>query len=224
MANNPDSKTHSPGGAPRRGSRSDKFAMLIIFIYAVLAGGLCWGGSLGYVLYAGLLSAGFLAAYVAGPAAAVLWAVFMMIRFGARKNRSSIVRSGLKSAVIIFGTIALALWTVAATSPNTRTVSAGFWVHAKLRIDVDEIRTWAARRTPSSDRFEPIDRDQWPESLRGVSLGGGTVTCDPETQTVIFHEGGQYFRWGLTVAPPSTDSPDDRWEIKLADGAWVWSE
>lgn len=195
---------------------------VVVLFYAILGGGLWWGGVVGHVLYVGLLSSAFWAVYVAGPLAIVLWAGFMVRRW--LSGGGAMVRAGLKSGVIIFGTIGLVLWIVALVPPNARTFNSGYWIHAKLRVDVDEIRTWAASRDPSIDRFEPIPRDQWPASLRSLSVSGGVVTCDPKSLTVIFYEGGQYGHWGLTVAPPGVQPPDDRHAIELQDGVWVWCE
>jgi len=224
MDNDSDSSTDSPRSSGRRISRSGRFAVAIVIIYALLLAGLCWGGIVGHVLFLGLLSAAYLAVYAVGPLAFVLWAAFMAHRLFVRKDRGYIFRAGLKSSVIVFGTIGLALWTVAAIPPGARTFSAGYWFHAKVWADVDEIRTWAAGHTPSADRFEPIGADQWPVSLRRMSVSGGTVTCDPKSLTVIFYEGDGYGHWGLTVAPPGTPLPADRYAIKLQDGAWVWHE
>ena len=218
------STTDSPRTAGRPMSRSGKFALMIVVIYAVLFGGLCYGSLVGYVLFLGLLSAAYLAVYVAGPLGFVLWAAFMAHRLFIRKNRESIFRAGLKSGAIVFGTIGLVLWTVATIPPAARTFSAGYWFHAKVWADVEEIRAWAAKRTPSADRFEPIPADQWPASLRRMQIFGGTVTCDPKSLTVIFYEGGGYGHWGLTVGPPGTPLPADRHAIRLQDGAWVWHE
>jgi len=218
-----DSSTDSPRGARRRISRGGRFAVAIVIIYAILLGGLCWGGRVEYVLYLGLLSAAYLAVYLAGPLAFVLWAAFMTRRLFARKDRISIFRAGLKSGVIIFGTIGLVLWTIATVQP-ARTFTAGYWCHAKVWADVEEVRTWAARRTPSADRFEPIGAEKWPASLRRMQVSGGTVTCDPKSLTVIFYEGGGYGHWGLTVAPIGTSPPAGRHAIELEDGAWVWHE
>ena len=215
MDNNSDSATNSPGSAGRRGSRSDKFAVAIVVVYGILVAGLCYGGIVGHVLYVGLLASAFWAVYVAGPLAIVLWGGLMVRRR---------LAGALKSAVLIFGTIGLVLWIVAVIPPSARTFSSGYWIHAKLWVDVDEVRTWAAGRTPSVDRFEPIAVDQWPASLRRVSVSGGRVTCDPKSLTVVFYEGGDYGHWGLTVAPPGTRPPDDRNAIELQDGAWVWRE
>ncbi|MDP6635467.1 MAG: hypothetical protein QGG42_11245 [Phycisphaerae bacterium] len=148
----------------------------------------------------------------------------MARRLLARRNKGSVVRAGLKSAWIIFGTIGLVLWIVAAIPPNSRAFCAGYWIHARVWVDVDEIRTWAAERSPSTDKYEPIDAEQWPESLRRVSVSGGVVTCDPKTLTVIFYEGGQYGHWGLTVAPPGSTPSDSVYTVRLEDGAWVWCE
>jgi hypothetical protein len=224
MSSKQDSSSDSNLPARRRRSRSSKFAILLVVIYAILGGGLCYGGMIRHILYSGLISAGFLAVYAAGPLAIVLWVAFMIRRVAAKQKTGSILRFALKSGVIIFGTIGLALWTPATIRPNATTVSAGYWIHAKLRIDIREIRTWAVSRRKPLIRFEPIDRDEWPESLRRVSIWGGTVTCDPKTRTVIFHEGGDYVRWGLTVGDAQAAPPGDRSEIELESGAWVWCE
>ena len=224
MNSNPNSPDDPNPPAKRRWSRSGKFAVLIVALYGIVAAGLSYGSLPGHILYVGLLSSAFLAIYAAGPLAIVLWTGFMIRRIFARGKYGSTLKAALKSAIIIFGTIGLALWTASAIRPNAETLSAGYWIHAKIRIDVNEIRSWAASREPSADRFEPIDPEQWPESLRRVSIRGGTVTCDPETHTVIFHEGGQYMRWGITVAGPQTAPPGDRSEIELESGAWVWCE
>jgi len=204
-------------------TRSGRFALAIVIIYAILLGGLCWGGVVGHVLFLGLLSAVYLAVYVAGPFALVLWAAFMAHRFFARENRGSLFRAGLKSGIIIFGMIGLALWTIATIRP-ARTFTAGYWFHAKIWADVEEIRTWAVKRTPSADRFEPIGAEKWPASLRRTQVFDGRVTCDPKDFTVIFYEGGGYGHWGLTVAPIGTSPPIGRYAMKLEDGAWVWHE
>jgi len=219
-----DSLTDSPRTARLRMSRSGRFALAIVIIYAILLAGLCWGGIVGHVLYVGLLSSAFLAVYAAGPLALVLWAGFVAHRIFAGKDRGCLFRSALKSGVIVFGTIGLVLWTAATIPPGARTFSAGYWFHAKVWADVEEIRAWAAGRTPSPDRFEPIDADRWPASLRRMQVFGGTVTCDPKRLTVIFYEGCGYGHWGLTVAAPGTPLPPDRHAIKLQDGAWVWHE
>ena len=205
-------------------SRGNRYALAIIIMYLAGLAGLCCGGTVGLVLYTGLLASTFWGVYVAGPLALFLWAGFMAHRLFVRKDRISIFRAGLKSGVIVFGTIGLVLWIVATVPPSARTFTAGYWLHAKAWADVSEIRTWAAGRSPSDDRFEPIGADQWPASLRRMSVSGGTVTCDPKSLTVIFYEGGGFGHWGLTVAPPGTPPPADRHAIKLEDGAWVWHE
>ncbi|MDP6543272.1 MAG: hypothetical protein QGH60_04725 [Phycisphaerae bacterium] len=222
--NSDSSTTDSPRGAKRRMSRSSRFALAIVIVYAILLAGLCWGSIVGFVLFLGLLSAAYLAVYVAGPLAMLLWVAFMAHRLFVRKDRGALFRAGLKSGVIIFGTIGLVLWTIATIPPPARTFTAGYWVHAKIWSDVEEIRTWAAGRTPSVDRFEPIAVEQWPASLRRMQVSGGTVTCDPKNFTVIFYEGGGYGHWGLTVGPPGTSPPTGRHAIELQDGAWVWHE
>jgi len=205
-------------------SRSGKFALFIAILYAILLAWAWFGGMVGHILYVGLLSTTFWAVYVAGPLATILWVGLMFHRLTVGKNRRAIFSAGLKSAVIIFGGIGLVLWTVATTPPSARTFSSGYWIHAKIWVDIDEIRTWARNQPPSVNRFEPIPRNQWPASLRRVAISGGTVTCDPKTLTVIFYEGGQYGHWGLTTAPAGTSPPDDRHAIQLQDGAWVWCE
>ena len=204
-------------------SRSNRFALTIVIIYAVLCAGLCCGGIVGFILFLGLLSAAYPAVYIAGPLALVLWAAFMAHRLFTGKDRGFIFRAGLKSGVIVFGTIGLVLWTVATIQP-AGTFTAGYWFHAKIWADVEEIRTWAVKRTPSVDRFEPIGADHWPASLRRMRVSGGTVTCDPRSLTVIFYEGGEYGHWGLTVGPPGAPLPAGRHAIKLENGAWVWHE
>ncbi|MBT3202323.1 MAG: hypothetical protein HN350_20680 [Phycisphaerales bacterium] len=196
-------------------SRSGKFAVGIVVVYAILAGGLWYGGIVGHVLYVGLISTVFWAVYVAGPLAIVLWLGRLVRRRG---------RGAIKSAVLIFGTIGLVLWIVAVIPPSSRTFSSGYWIHAKLWADIDEIRTWATERKPSADRFEEIPIEQWPASLRSLSVADGTVTCDPKTFTVIFCQDGQYGHWGITVAAPGVEPPDENNEIKLQNGAWVWCE
>jgi len=198
--------------------------MAIVVIYAIAFGGLCWGGRVEYILFLGLLSAAYLAVYAAGPLALVLWVAFMTHRLFIRKDRRFLFRAGLKSGVIVFGTIGLVLWTIATIPPSARTFTAGYWFHAKVWADVEEIRTWAAGRTASVDRFEPIGEDQWPASLRRMQVSGGRVTCDPKSLTVIFYEGGGYGHWGLTVGAPGTPPPTGRHAIELQDGAWVWHE
>ena len=205
-------------------TRSGRFALAIVIIYAILLAGLCWGSIVGHVLFLGLLSAAYLAVYLAGPLAFILWAMFMAHRLFIRKDRGYIFRAGLKSGVIIFGTIGLVLWIIAMIPPSARTFTAGYWCHAKVWADVEEIRTWAVGRVPSADRFEHIPTDQWPASLRRTAVSGGRVTCDPKNFTVIFYEGGDSGHWGLTVGPKGTPPPADRHAIKLQDGAWVWHE
>ena len=224
MAHNCSSSEDSSRTAERGISRSGKFAVAIVVVYASLFTGLLWGGFVGNVLYVGLLSSAFWAVYIAGPLAVVLWVGFIVRRLFAPRGQRSILRAGLKSAVIVFGTIGLVLWTVAVIPPGARTFSSGYWIHAKLWVDVDEIRTWAAGRTASVYRFTPIPVDQWPASLRRLAVSGGVVTCNPKNLTVIFYEGGDYGHWGLTVARPGTQPPDDRHAIELEDGVWVWRE
>ena len=224
MNSDSDSSTNSSRTAGRQIGRSSRFALTIVILYAILFAGLCYGSSVGHVLFVGLLSSAYLAVYVAGPLAFVLWAAFMAHRLFVRKDRGAIFQAGLKSAGIIFGTIGLVLWIIAMIPPSARTFTAGYWCHAKVWADVEEIRTWAVGRVPSADRFEPIGADQWPASLRRMQVSGGTVTCDPKSLTVIFYEGGGFGHWGLTVGPIGTPPPTGRHAIKLEDGAWVWRE
>lgn len=217
-----DSSSSSPGVPKRRMSRGGRIAWAIVIIYAAALVGLCCGGSVGLILYTGLIASAYLAVYLAAPLAFALWAGFMAHRLLVRKNRGSIFRSAMKSGVGVFGTIGIVLWVAAMIPPSARTLAAGYWIHAKTWSDVDEIRSWAARRDPSADRFEPIGADRWPASLRRMQVSGGTVTCDPKSLTVRFSEGGDFLHWGLTVAPPGTPRPVDRHAIMLEDGAWVW--
>ena len=141
-----------------------------------------------------------------------------------RTARRRISRSGrFAVAIVIIYAIGLVLWTIATIQP-ARTFTAGYWCHAKIWADVEEVRTWAAKRKPSADRFEPISPEKWPASLRRMQVSGGRVTCDPKSLTVIFYEGVGYGHWGLTVAPIGTSPPAGRHAIELEDGAWVWHE
>lgn len=223
-----ESYSNSPDDSARRTRRplgwSGVLAIFIAVLHAIIIGGLLRGGFVGHILYVGLISSGYLAMYVFGPLAVLLWTVFMIRRLFAGGGWGSVIRSGLKGGVIVFGGLGLVLWTFAAIPPNARAFCCGYWIHAKLVVDVDEIRLWAEDPPPVASRFDPIAQEHWPASLHRLAHREGKVICDAKSKTVTFYEGGEYGHWGLTVARPGTKPPDDRYTIMLEDGVWVWRE
>jgi len=109
-------------------------------------------------------------------------------------------------------------------------------VHAKMKreADIRAIREWIESYHDSSDvsakigkrdyRYILIHDDKLPECIS--VLRPDTVRYDAKMKYLrLIYGGGIGGRWGLTIAPKSTQSVEYGARIKiLEDGAWVWAK
>ena len=176
------------------------------------------------ILFFGMLSVYYLVIYVGFPLSVLLWGALMVYQVAVCKQRRRLIWRGVKYAVIILGAMGLTLWLIGTVPPTAKTFTVGYWFHAKVWADVDEIRAWAAEQNPAHDWFQSIPEKHWPSCLRRIPLSDGAVMYDPENSTVTFYEGGGFGHWGFTVAPKGTPVPEGWCVLRLEDGAWVWHE
>jgi len=227
MESNPSPSTASCASdqVPRcRMTISGKLALAVCIVHAGLFLVLLSGTTMSFILGIGMLSASYLVLYVGFPLAALLWAASMAYWIAMRQEWRRLIWTGVKYAIILLGSIGLGLWLIGMVPPTAKTFTLGYWLHVKVWADVDEIRTWAARRAPAHDSFRSIPQAQWPSCMRRMPFSFGTVWCDLDRSTVTFSEGGGFGHWGFTVAPKGTPIPDGWCVLRLEESAWVWHE
>ena len=102
----------------------------------------------------------------------------------------------------------------------------GELVHAKIWLNVPEVRQWAAlpHQPQGTSRGIEVPFNEWPATMRRTYHGGGRLHIDLETNTVTHSDGGGFVGgWGITIAPPGTPKPPASAgiSISLEDGVWV---
>lgn len=218
----------SSEGTPSKTSRgmtvSCKLAIAICVFYSLAGIGLFSGTILSFFLSNGLVCASFLVLYVGIPLAFVVWALMMYSRVIVRRNRRSMIWAGMKYGIVIFGLMGLGFWLVGMIPPTAKTFTLGYWFHAKVWVDVDEIRAWAQTQDTELDSMATVPLADWPPCLRRMPLSYGSLRHNPSTSSTTFWEGGGFGHWGVTVAPKGTPLPDGWCVLKLEDGAWVWHD
>ena len=179
----------------------------------------------GILLLWAMWTVGYLVLYIGIPIAFVTWIFCIGYRVIIRKNKRIFIWTGIKYGIIIFGIMGLVFCGLGLDTPAAKTHMVGYWIHAKVWIDIDEIRDWMQeyRAVVKPDREIVIPRDEWPSSLR--SLGWGALWYDPSQNTVTLHEGGGFVHYGLTVGPKGMQQAEHWWfPLKLEDGVWVWHD
>jgi len=118
----------------------------------------------------------------------------------------------------------LMIWPWGLVPPSAKTFTKGYWLHAKVWVNVEDLRNWAQKRGALSDPNEEVPWQEWPVCLRRMPMSHGTLLYKQQESTITLFEGSGFGHWGLTVAPEGTPIPDDWCVLKLEDGAWVWHE
>jgi hypothetical protein len=223
-ANNarPENQSSEPH---KKASLSGIFVIIICGVYVLLAFAILSCTILTFLLFIGMWSASFLVIYIGMPLACLVWAISMVYRFFIRKNRQSAIWTGIKYGIIVFGIMGLAFWSWGLFPPWDKTFMLGYWIHAKVWLDVEEVRTWIKENQTSIDPNTNVPLAQWPSSLKLLTLYSGYsggLHYDKQKSTITLHEGGAFVHYCLTVAPKQTPIPDGWCVKKLEDGAWVW--
>jgi hypothetical protein len=144
----------------------------------------------------------------------------MGCRLFIRKKRRAVIWTGIKYGIIVFGVMGFVFWFWGMIPPAAKTFTLGYWIHAKVWVDVEEVRSWKQKHPTAEGQ---ITSDEWPSSLKNMPMSYGRLHHEgPSTVTLV--EGGGFGHWGLTIAPKGTPIPDGWCVLKLEDGAWVWHE
>lgn len=213
-----------PPKADDRISVSGKLAICICVAYFLPGCGLHSGFPVGMALWMGMWSASLLVLYVGIPLAFLLWVLIIIYRVIVRKNRRGVIWTGIKYGIIVFGIMGLGFWMLGMVPPTAQTFTLGYWIQAKVWVDVDDVRKWTKEYKRSDEANERIPRVKWPTCLASIPLGRGQLLYDPEISSVTLVEGSGHGHWGLTVAPKGTPLPDYWCVMRLEDGAWVWHD
>ena len=123
-------------------SLSGIFVIIICGVYVLLAFALLSGTILTGFIFIGIWSASFLVIYIGMPLACLVWAISMGYRIFIRKNRQLMIWTGIKYGIIVFGIMGLVFWLWGLVPPVDKTFTLGYWIHAKVWVDVEEVRRW----------------------------------------------------------------------------------
>lgn len=129
-----------------------------------------------------------------------------------------------RRSVVLFGAIGLVLLPSPLVVPGYKTFTLGYWMHAKIWLNVDEVRNWSADSNIPCNESHEISREHWPSSLKRFCPGFGTLSIHPETRTVTLTQGGGFGHWGVVIVPKKQKASPLGYAMKLDDGAWVWHE
>ncbi|PIU65543.1 MAG: hypothetical protein COS85_08360 [Armatimonadetes bacterium CG07_land_8_20_14_0_80_59_28] len=112
--------------------------------------------------------------------------------------------------------------------PGYITFTAGYWMHANIWLDVDEVREWAKKPAIPYEKDwgckRQVPREYWPATLRRLCRGYGTVIFDPTVRAVKLADGGGFGHWGVYIGPWDDFNPDRAYRLRLRKDAWVWHE
>lgn len=205
-------------------SLSGKVVIIICCIYLLLTIPFFFGTPLNFVLMNGMWSACFLVIYIGMPLACLAWAISIGYRIFIRKNRQSVILTGIKYGIIVFGIMGLVFWLWGMVPPTAKMFTFGYWIHAKVWVDVEEVRRWIKENEKSIEPNTNVPLAQWPSSLKMIPLYSGRLHYDKQNSTITLDEGGGFGHWGLTVAPKGATIPYGWFVLSLEDGAWVWHE
>ena len=219
---------HQTGIAAKRADDRSRLKGLLALVLVIIAVGIVVAcvavPTFGFILMMGFVASSYLVLYIGIPLATATWGLSLAYLVFARKEGWRVLWTGAKYGVIIFGTMGALFWVCGIIRPSAKTFTAGYWLHAKVWVDVEEVRTWAAERGAVSARVHEIPRREWPSSLRDMAWSPGWLEYDANSGTVTLVEGGGSGHWGLTVAPKGTPTPFGWCVYELEDGAWVWHE
>ncbi len=222
-ANNARPENQSPE-PHKKVSLSGIFVIIICGVYVLLTFAILSCTILTFLLFIGMWSASFLVIYIGMPLACLVWAISMGYRIFIRKNRQLMIWTGIKYGIIVFGIMGFVFWFWGSVPPTAKTFTLGYWIHAKVWLDTEEIRRWIKENQTSIDTNTNVPLAKWPSSLKMIPLQSGRLYYDKKNSTITLDEGGGFGHWGLTVAPKQTPIPDGWCVLKLEDGAWVWHE
>ena len=207
-----------------KASLSAVFIFGILAIYVVLVGIMLTGMTYAsFSLFAAMFTVSYLVLYAGMPAASLCWGVLMVYRLTTGKQGCRITWTGIKYGIVIFGVMGLVLWSAGAMlpGPRTRTIAAGYWLHAKAWVDVEEVRDWAAKYEPPS-YLSTVPWGEAPPCLRNTSYFAGTISYRAGDRQVTCYEGSALGHWGVTIAQKGTPIPDEPNVLTMEDGVWVW--
>jgi hypothetical protein len=148
----------------------------------------------------------------------------MGYRIFIRMNRQLMIWTGIKYGIIVFGIMGLVFGFCGLVPPAAKTFMLGFWIHAKVWLDAEEVRSWIKENQTSIEPNTNVPLAQGPFSLKMISLYSGRLNYDKQNSTITMFQGSGFCHWGVTVAPKPTPIPDGWCVFKLEDGAWVWIE
>ena len=123
-------------------SLSGKFTIIICCIYLLFIIAFLSGTILTGLIFIGIWSASFLVIYIGMPLACLAWVIGMVYRIFIRKNRRLMIWTGIKYGIIVFGIMGLVFWLWGLVPPCDKTFTRGYWIHAKVWVDVEEVRRW----------------------------------------------------------------------------------
>jgi hypothetical protein len=207
-----------------KASLSAIWAFGILIVYVALVGILLTSTYASMIIFTTIFTVSYLVLYVGMPAASLCWAVFIVYRLATNKHGCRIIWTLIKYGIVVYGLMGLALFSAGAMLPAPRTLATGYWFHAKVWADVDEVRDWAAKYAPPIYTPTVPWRETPPSLRRNVSYFGGTISYNAKEQSVSHYHGSALGHWGVTVGPKSVPIPNGPYIFRLEDGAWVWYE
>jgi hypothetical protein len=228
LKHEPDANDARPENQPlephTKVSLSGIFVIIICGVYVLLAFALLSGTILSAFIIIVIWSASFLVIYIGMPLACLVWAISIGYRIFIRKNRQLMIWTGIKYGIIVFGIMGLVFGLCGLVPPATKTFMLGFWIHAKVWLDTEEVRGWIKENQTSIDSNTNVPLSEGPFSLKMIAFYSGRLNYDKQNSTITMFQGSGFGHWGLTVAPKQTPIPNGWCVLKLEDGAWVWMD
>lgn len=212
---------NAPQGAA--GGRERRLFWITLAVLGGLLGACCIPLFGGFVMY--FLIIAFLLWFYIGLAAACVAATAAFR--SARKKGVALLAAALSAfrwSVIVGGAVGVVLLVLIPVFGYGELLG-GYWLQAKLWLNVPEVRQWADDqcRRHATERVVDVPWNEWSPSMKRTFPWGGRVHVNVDERQVCHDDGGGFVgSWGIIVAPPGTADPGSPGGyIKIEDGVWA---
>lgn len=166
--------------------------------------------------------------YVGAAAAGLAFVAFWLVGRALLSSIRQRLQLAFLSAAIAFAAVGIALMASIIFVRGYRVQMAGYWLHAKIWLDVEQVRQWAQTMDPPKATLGNIELRRFPTTSWLTGFPAGRVLVDRRTQEVRVIQGSALSgHWGVFVTTKDRQRPEDdestnTYYWKLEDGAWVW--
>lgn len=200
---------------------SSKVLVVLVSCYALLF--LCSFAPLfGILITLTFRIIGYLWVYTGVPVAVVASVCGLLVPRTPCALRRRLAR-GMKSGAITFLGYGLLLCPSFLVVPGAEVFTAGYCIHAKVWLDVSQIREFIEEPGVGPQEYGGIPREKWPPTLRRFS-DHGRLILDPASKSLTLVNGGGFGHWGVHIAPGDSAPPVYWIVLKFGPGAWVWHD